>query len=182
MSKTQGLEASTVEQLLREGVSEGEIGRRFGVSRQAIGQRIDRWGIDRLACKEVANERHRQLVEDALCDVRSGAFTFSGAEKRHGMSVGQLRRYAKRLGLSVEEAVEAGKAVRRGKYNGQRFGCWSVVDDTFTADTACTVTCRCVCGTIRDVHAPNLTNGYSKSCGCMKIPHRMQTLAARGAA
>lgn len=50
---------------------------------------------------------------------------------------------------------------------GQRFGRWTALYPS-SRDRYGTVRwmCRCDCGTVREVHGPNLRNGKSKSCGC----------------
>lgn len=49
------------------------------------------------------------------------------------------------------------------KYTGKKYGLWKVIkdkDDMF-------LTCKCECGTIRDVRRYDLEKGKSKSCGCI---------------
>jgi hypothetical protein len=34
--------------------------------------------------------------------------------------------------------------------------------------------CQCVCGTIKDVHGPDLREGKVRSCGCIKAQNRLR--------
>lgn len=47
---------------------------------------------------------------------------------------------------------------------GQHFGLWTVIKKASKSNYW---TCKCQCGTIRDVFRGNLTQGLSKSCGCV---------------
>lgn len=63
---------------------------------------------------------------------------------------------------------------------GDRFGRWTVLSDKpiYHVDKYNNkqkyYTCRCDCGTIKEVYYSNLTNGKSKSCGCEKIKQMVQ--------
>ena len=41
--------------------------------------------------------------------------------------------------------------------------------------------CRCGCGTVCDVKSPLLTNGNTKSCGCLRTHKRLTNAASSGA-
>lgn len=54
---------------------------------------------------------------------------------------------------------------------GQTVGRWLVVGPTYVKNRRRFWTCRCECGTVRDVAVGNLARGLSKSCGCGKGTH-----------
>jgi hypothetical protein len=60
---------------------------------------------------------------------------------------------------------------------GQRFGMWMVLHPT-RAHTRWW--CRCDCGAERDVVRINLTQGYSKSCGCRQSEVASKALTKHG--
>ncbi len=37
------------------------------------------------------------------------------------------------------------------------------------------ITCKCICGVIKDVNVYSLTSGKSKSCGCRALINRKKT-------
>jgi hypothetical protein len=49
---------------------------------------------------------------------------------------------------------------------GQQFGAWEVVGVDATGRRA---GCRCSCGTVRTVAVAALTDGTSRSCGCVPL-------------
>ena len=51
---------------------------------------------------------------------------------------------------------------------GQTFGRWTVLSRAPNRGTRAAWTCKCQCGTIRDVLGCHLKSGKSKSCGCLK--------------
>jgi len=57
---------------------------------------------------------------------------------------------------------------------GQTFGSWTVIAVAKSKRDVSHVTCRCACGTIRDVEYRNLLRGRSRDCGC----GRKKTLGA----
>jgi hypothetical protein len=56
---------------------------------------------------------------------------------------------------------------RRKDIAGQRFGRWTVL--ARPAHSYGYWSCRCDCGTERDVYAPHLRAGKSLSCGCLRV-------------
>jgi hypothetical protein len=52
--------------------------------------------------------------------------------------------------------------------DGKQFGYWTVAKRVPTGKRFTEYECICCCGTVRVVPAGNLTQGKSKSCGCMK--------------
>ena len=64
-----------------------------------------------------------------------------------------------------------GNRIPLGRYftqEGQAFGRWTVVDNTrVSGNGKVTVTCRCTCGTVRQVSTALLCKGRSRSCGCL---------------
>jgi hypothetical protein len=58
---------------------------------------------------------------------------------------------------------------KRIDLTGQRFGAWKVIE--YVGQNALgqpSWTCRCACGTVRNVVGQTLRTGTSKSCGCEK--------------
>ena len=56
----------------------------------------------------------------------------------------------------------------------QRFGKWTVLykfDNPNKHDKRTLWTCKCDCGTIRNIESYTLRSGSSKSCGCSKDGH-----------
>jgi hypothetical protein len=53
---------------------------------------------------------------------------------------------------------------------GQRFGCWTILAPAKTKWGSAHVSCRCDCGTIKDVEYRNLLRARSLSCGCSRAP------------
>jgi hypothetical protein len=52
---------------------------------------------------------------------------------------------------------------------GQRFGKWQVIERIYISGNKNTYwLCKCDCGTVRRVCAPDLTWGKSTNCGCMR--------------
>lgn len=51
---------------------------------------------------------------------------------------------------------------------GQKFGRWTVIAPAHKRHRQQYCTCRCECGTIRDVELTQLKNGSSQSCGCSR--------------
>lgn len=51
---------------------------------------------------------------------------------------------------------------------GHKFGRWTVIGEPYPHNRGWSVQCRCVCGTVRDVHSSMLlyTKRSEKSCGC----------------
>lgn len=49
---------------------------------------------------------------------------------------------------------------------GLTFGCWTVIAESASKSRIIKWSCRCVCGTERDVSGGHLRYGGSKSCGC----------------
>lgn len=66
--------------------------------------------------------------------------------------------------------------------SGKTFGRWTVINRTSQLKKV-TYTCRCECGTIRDVLSASLRSGKSVSCGCIKSLKKGKTIYAtsRGA-
>lgn len=60
------------------------------------------------------------------------------------------------------------------KLEGIQFGKWTVLERAGSDGKAVFWKCRCECGTERDVAAPNLRSGQSKSCGCYQSPKKPQ--------
>jgi len=58
-----------------------------------------------------------------------------------------------------------GKRYRERVVTGKRFGLWLVLQRVKNRPTYWL--CRCQCGTLRPVFAPNLVRGDSQSCGCL---------------
>lgn len=58
--------------------------------------------------------------------------------------------------------------VKKQVVAGTRYGCWTVVGETFLQKRAIHVLCRCICGTTRIVSLSNLRMGKSTSCGCFR--------------
>lgn len=59
---------------------------------------------------------------------------------------------------------------------GDKFGYWTVIT---VADKERCCTCRCRCGTIKDVDRSSLLSGASKSCGCLYRARRRERDEAR---
>lgn len=51
----------------------------------------------------------------------------------------------------------------------QKFGRWTILTKPSCYFARCL--CRCECGTKRRVQVSNLLQGYSRSCGCLRIKH-----------
>src|SRR5882762_5920001 len=62
---------------------------------------------------------------------------------------------------------------------GRIFGCWTVVGRAPNVNKLAKWTCRCMCGTVRDVYGGNLRKGRARggsiSCGCQfdRESHRL---------
>ena len=57
--------------------------------------------------------------------------------------------------------------MRRIDLTGHRYGRWTVLELSATQTPKKTFwTCRCDCGTVKDVSANSMRTGHSKSCGC----------------
>src|ERR1043166_5489142 len=56
---------------------------------------------------------------------------------------------------------------------GQPFGRWTVLGRAESQDGRAYWHCRCICGSMRDVHGKSLRQGKSTSCGCVwkELPH-----------
>lgn len=52
--------------------------------------------------------------------------------------------------------------------SGQQFGLWLVLERAPNKGTRTAWTCRCACGAVVAVTAVHLTQGASRSCGCVK--------------
>ena len=57
----------------------------------------------------------------------------------------------------------------------EKYGDWEVLSSSFKKGTRFYKSCKCVCGTERDVLVQNLIKQSSKNCGCSK-PERMRQL------
>ena len=49
---------------------------------------------------------------------------------------------------------------------GSHIGNWEVISERFKEDRIYKNTCKCICGTIRNVPSWHLNNSKSKGCGC----------------
>jgi hypothetical protein len=63
----------------------------------------------------------------------------------------------------------------------ERFGRWIVVAVADSVGGRQRWTCRCDCGTVRDVLGRDLLNGKSKSCGCGAVDGMRRTRIKHGA-
>lgn len=56
---------------------------------------------------------------------------------------------------------------RRKDFTGQQFGRWTVLERGEKLKNLAVWTCKCSCGSIRDIPQPNLVSGQSQGClGC----------------
>lgn len=53
---------------------------------------------------------------------------------------------------------------------GDKFGSWTVISESDKTDSSHNkyYTCKCECGTIREIVRNKLTSGHTKSCGCKR--------------
>lgn len=53
---------------------------------------------------------------------------------------------------------------------GDKFGSWTVISKSDKTDSSHNkyYTCKCECGTIREIVRNKLTSGHTKSCGCKR--------------
>ena len=58
---------------------------------------------------------------------------------------------------------------------GSHIGNWEVISERFKEDRIYKNTCKCICGTIRNVPSWHLNNNKSKGCGCTNIIGRFRS-------
>lgn len=74
------------------------------------------------------------------------------------------------LSAQYKKVNDLGKTVDNSDMIGKKYGKWVVIG---ISEKPRYLTCKCECGTIRDVAKSSLTNGLSSCCGCIK-PVRIQ--------
>lgn len=57
---------------------------------------------------------------------------------------------------------------------GTQIGNWEVISEKFKEDNIYKNTCKCICGTIRNVTTWHLNNNKTKSCGCTNVKGRFK--------
>lgn len=63
---------------------------------------------------------------------------------------------------------------------GDKFGRYTIVKEVERRGQARFFLCRCDCGTEKDVRMVMLTNGHTKSCGCLKREHLISMTSSHG--
>lgn len=149
------------------------ISERLNVSRQAVEQHLDRISLgpsDRLMIRAKQNQT---LIRQVLVALHSGE-SLSSALKATGLTKAALISYCRALSLPLDAALETQQFIRHGKFDGMRFGAWTVLDGTYQGGKA---DCICDCGRKSKVPLDNLIRGMSKSCGCKKTELRLAALS-----
>ena len=65
---------------------------------------------------------------------------------------------------------------------GQTFNRWTVLKFSEYRNEKTWWLCRCVCGTVKEVEAQNITSGHVKSCGCLNAESVISRNKARSLA
>ena len=140
-----------------------QIGDVYGISRERVRQLCKKYGVDKpsVDLDIVALNAVTQLKEGKSLKAVAGAAN---------MSPDRLRRLIEKTGYDVSVVLEYGKA---NSWNGRRFDMWEVQDGSYRREhpahrrtSVAYVTCKCDCGTIREVSTGNLLNRTSRGCGC----------------
>lgn len=158
---------------LKDGMTLVAISKRLNVSRQAVEQHLNRIALGPSERLMIRAKQKQALISQVLVALHSGE-SLSSALKGTGLTKPALISFCRALSLPLDAALETQQFLRRGKFDGMRFGAWTVLDGTYQGGKA---DCICDCGRGSRVPLDNLIRGMSKSCGCKKTELRLAALS-----
>ncbi|MFT3882985.1 MAG: hypothetical protein QM703_25445 [Gemmatales bacterium] len=102
-----------------------------------------------------------------------------------GRTLDSVRRAIRRLGLTSKRKrpprPPSPPKVRFIDITGGHYGRWTVQAVCRSTPRGYTYTCRCKCGTVKEVTGSRLRRGQSKSCGCLSREKAAKTMKALNA-
>ena len=158
---------------LKDGVTLVAMAERLDVSRQAVEQHLNRLSLGPSERLMIRAKQKQDLIRQVLVALHSGE-SLTSALKAAGLTKPALFSYCKSLSLPLDAALEAQQSIYRGKFDGMRFGAWTILDGTYQGGKA---DCICECGRKSRLPLDNLIRGMSKSCGCKKTELRLAALS-----
>ena len=144
------------------------IANTYGVSREYIRQLCEVWGFTGPTKKDKVKEVIKMLENGETTSLNKACQTFRITKES------AVRCADEELGFDLALfAQDLKDNAMADKANGRTFGWWAVVDGSYrnvkrpsSGKVHSVVTCRCRCGTERDVAWRNLINGFTRGCGC----------------
>jgi len=140
-----------------------EIGDAYGISRQRVKQLCTKYGVG-------PGPKEAPFDVDKAVELLKKGENVKSVVAMMDTSPSIFRRWLEKQGHDYNKLVEYGFAHR---WDGRQFGKWTVIDGSYRRvhpenrkTSVAYVTCKCECGTIREVSTGNLSNKSSQGCGC----------------
>lgn len=163
-----------IRQIILEGIDNGcgisQISAIIGQSRDRTRTQLKKLGLYPIPKQDPLTEA---TVAEFVRDFLQGRTNLPTWAKSLNMAECTLR---KRLREEFEvDCLKLRKQRTQMLWNNRIYGDWTTVANTYERrGTTTWVTCRCVCGKVKDVNTSNLLSGSSKGCGCVGF-HKITT-------